>query len=94
LLLARHDILTSSEVDRRGGRLIKRLGDGLLAVFPLASDAIETGLSVIARAESIDVGVRAAVHVAEVEEIDDDVLGIGVTITARVLREANGGAPE
>jgi hypothetical protein len=38
--------------------------------------------------------VRAAVQVAEVEEIDDDVLGIVVTITARVLREANGGAPE
>lgn len=90
-LLARHDALTDTEVRRRDGRVVKRLGDGLLAVFSLASDAIDAGLDVIARARDIGVGVRAAVHVAEIEHVNDDVLGLGVTIAARVLGHADGG---
>jgi class 3 adenylate cyclase len=91
-LLARHDQLAERAVRRGGGRLIKRLGDGLLAVFPLASDAIDVGLEVTrAAADDLGVGVRAAVHVAEVEETDDDVLGLGVTIAARLLGLADGG---
>lgn len=89
-LLASHDALTEREVGRRGGRVVKRLGDGLLATFPLASDAIEAGLHLIHGAEEIGVGVRAAVHVAEVEEVGDDVLGIGVNIAARALGHCEG----
>jgi class 3 adenylate cyclase len=70
---------------------LKRLGDGLLAVFSLASDAIETALGVIDQAREIGIAVRAAVHVAEVEQLDDDVLGLGVTVAARVLGHAGSG---
>ncbi len=90
-LLARHDDLAAREIERRGGRLVKRLGDGLLAVFPLASDAIDVALAVTGRAEDLGVGVRAGLHVAEVEEVDGDVLGLGVTVAARVLDVAGPG---
>lgn len=71
---------------RLGGRLIKRLGDGLLAVFPLASDAIDVAVEIVdGSASQLGIGVRAAVHVAEIEESNDDVLGFGVTVAARVL---------
>jgi class 3 adenylate cyclase len=91
-LLARHDQLADRIVRQCGGRLIKRLGDGLLAVFPLASDAVEAGLALTGTAAAeLGVGVRAAVHVAEVEETEDDVLGLGVTVAARVLGLAEGG---
>jgi pimeloyl-ACP methyl ester carboxylesterase len=90
-LLTRHDNLAAREIHNRGGRLVKRLGDGLLAVFPLASEAIDTALAVTAGAEELGIGVRAGVHVAEVEEVGDDVLGLGVTVAARVLGEADGG---
>ncbi|NNE11945.1 MAG: adenylate/guanylate cyclase domain-containing protein [Ilumatobacter sp.] len=85
-LLARHDLLAEREIRRRGGRLVKRLGDGLLAVFPLGSDAIDVAVAVVDGATSdLGIGVRATVHVAEVEETVDDVLGLGVTVAARVL---------
>ncbi len=90
-LLARHDDLADGFIQQRGGRLIKRLGDGLLAVFPLASDALDTGLAITNAADDLGIGVRAAVHVAEVEEVEGDVLGLGVTVAARVLGEADGG---
>jgi class 3 adenylate cyclase len=90
-VLARHDAVTEREVRRRGGRLVKRLGDGLLAVFALGSDAIDTGLAIIASAAEIGVGVRAGVHVAEVDEVGDDVLGLGVNVAARVTAHARDG---
>jgi pimeloyl-ACP methyl ester carboxylesterase len=90
-LLARHDDLAQREINRRGGRLVKRLGDGLLAVFPLASDALDAGAAVARGADELGIGVRAGVHVAEVEAVGDDVLGLGVTLAARVLGQADGG---
>jgi pimeloyl-ACP methyl ester carboxylesterase len=90
-LLARHDELAEHEIKLRGGRTVKRLGDGLLAVFPLASDALDAATAVVDRVADLGIGVRAAMHVAEVEEVGDDVLGLGVTIAARALGEAAGG---
>ncbi|HUW02733.1 MAG TPA: adenylate/guanylate cyclase domain-containing protein [Acidimicrobiales bacterium] len=89
--LTRHDDLAAREINLRGGRIVKRLGDGLLAVFPLASDALDAATAVTSGAQAMGIGVRAGVHVAEVEEVGDDVLGIGVTVAARVLAEASGG---
>ena len=90
-LLARHDELAGREIRNRGGRLVKRLGDGLLAVFPLGSEAVHAALAITAGADDLGIGVRAGLHVAEVDEIDDDVLGLGVTVAARVLDEADAG---
>ncbi len=90
-LLARHDDMADEEVRRRGGRIVKRLGDGLLAVFPLVSDAADAALAITERATGIGLAVRAGVHVAEVDQTPDDVLGLGVSIAARVLGAADGG---
>ena len=90
-LLERHDNMAEDEVRHRGGRVIKRLGDGLLAIFDLASDALDTALAVTEGARELGIGVRASVHVAEVEETPDDVLGLGVSVAARVLGQADGG---
>ena len=89
-LLARHDALAKSQILRRDGRVVKGMGDGLLAVFALCSDAVNAGVDITSAAESLGVTVRAAVHVAEVEEVDGDILGLGVTIAARALGHADG----
>jgi class 3 adenylate cyclase len=67
------------------------MGDGLLAVFPLASEALDAAAAIVTDADALGIGVRAGVHVAEVAEVGDDVLGLGVSIAARALGEASGG---
>ena len=64
-----------------------RLGDALTAS---AGCAIETSFDIIDRADGIGLPVRAAVHAAEVEHLDGDVLGLGVMVAARVLAHAKG----
>lgn len=90
-LLTRHDDLAGRQVTLRGGRIVKRMGDGLLAVFPLASEALDAAAAIVTDADALGIGVRAGVHVAEVAEVGDDVLGLGVSIAARALGEASGG---
>jgi len=90
-LLARHDHLADREIELRGGHVVKRLGDGLLAVFSLVSDALDAAAAVTSGADELGIGVRAGVHVSEVEKVDDDVLGLGVTVAARVSGEAASG---
>ena len=87
-LLARHDRLAETEVALRGGRVVKRLGDGLLSTFPLASQALDAGAAIVEALERLGIGVRIGIHVAEVQEVGDDVLRLGVTIAARVMSEA------
>lgn len=89
--MEKHDALATDQVRRHGGRVIKTLGDGLLATFPLASDALDAGSGISDGAAGLGLDVRAAVHVAEIETVDDDVIGLGVTVAARVLAEAKGG---
>jgi pimeloyl-ACP methyl ester carboxylesterase len=90
-LVARHDAMTEQEIHRYGGTLIKRLGDGLLATFPLASDSIRAAHAINTGATELSIEVRAGIHIAEIEELPDDVLGLGVNVTARVLGQASGG---
>ena len=90
-VLARHDDLAGRQVTLRGGRVVKRMGDGLLAVFPLASNALDAAAAIAIDADALGIGVRAGVHIAEVANVGDDILGLGVTIAARALGEASGG---
>jgi class 3 adenylate cyclase len=90
-LLARHDALADRTIRQHGGRLVKRLGDGLLAVFELASDALDAAAQIAGSGESLGVGIRTGVHAAEVEHVDGDILGLGVNVAARVMSHANAG---
>ncbi|MGI9603364.1 MAG: adenylate/guanylate cyclase domain-containing protein [Acidimicrobiales bacterium] len=89
--LARHDGLVADAVHQHGGRVVKHLGDGVLAVFALPSKAVDAALAVSAGANDLGMAVRAAVHAAEVEEVADDVHGLGVVIAARLLDVTGGG---
>ena len=90
-LLTAHDLAVQRAVERSGGSTIKSMGDGVLATFATPSAAITSAGDVIEAAAAIGLEVRSAVHVAEVRQHDNDVLGLGVTIAARALGHARGG---
>lgn len=77
------------------GRVVKRLGDGLMATFPapqLAFDAVQ-----VARSRLADVEVhghrpvlRAALHTGRPRALGGDYLGVDVNIAARLCEKAGG----
>jgi class 3 adenylate cyclase len=71
-------------IDEHGGRMLKTMGDGLLATFETASEAIEALRAIRTAADERRLAVRGAIHAAEVEFIGDDVAGVGVHVAARV----------
>lgn len=68
-----------------GGRLLKKLGDGILASFATASGAVEGALE-IQRAVEHDsrYQIRVGIHLGEVVEAEGDVHGDGVNIASRI----------
>lgn len=90
-LLDLHDRTARRSVDRYGGRLVKTIGDGVLATFDGPARAIRcaTGLRDEMREHGLD--LRAGVHTGEVEVIGEDIGGIAVHIGARVSALAEAG---
>ena len=82
---------------RHRGRIVKSTGDGVLAEFPSALEAVEWAREVqeaVHREESAEVrpiALRIAVHVGEVMTTADDIYGDGVNITARLQEYAEPG---
>ncbi|GAA4798549.1 adenylate/guanylate cyclase domain-containing protein [Actinomycetospora chlora] len=81
---------------RRRGRVVKRLGDGLMAVFPTADDAVEVALAARDAVERLEVDghrlhLRAGVHVGAPQQLGGDYYGRDVNIAARITDAAGAG---
>jgi len=83
-------------VAARGGRIVKRLGDGLMAAFAEPLGAVEAALDAIDALEGVRVAgyrprLRAGVHVGTPRRLGDDYLGVDVNVAARVAQAASAG---
>ena len=83
-LVTRHDELMLREVERQRGRLIKTLGDGVLATFDGPARAIRAAQTAARVTRELGIDVRAGLHTGEVELHGDDIAGMAVNIGARV----------
>ena len=83
-LLERHDALAAEHVRDHGGRVVKSLGDGMLATFTGPAQGVRCAHAIGEAVESLGIEVRAGVHTGEVERIGDDVGGLAVHIGARI----------
>ena len=90
-LLDEHDTLIRRELERHRGRLVKNTGDGILATFDGPARAIRCAQAIAASLKALEIEVRAGLHTGEVELRGEDVTGIGVNITARVMDAAGAG---
>jgi adenylate cyclase len=80
-------------VSERGGRVVKRLGDGMMAIFRDPNDAIAAVLDARERLDGIEVAgyrpvIRAGMHLGQPREIGGDFLGVDVNVAARVAEGA------
>jgi adenylate cyclase len=76
-------------VAEHDGVIVKRLGDGLMAVFPTVEQAVEAALDGHDALEDVEVAgyrprMRTGVHVGRPRRLGGDYLGVDVNIAARV----------
>jgi class 3 adenylate cyclase len=90
-LLSSHFAAARSALDRFGGREVKTTGDGLLATFDGPARALRAATAIRAAARNDGLGVRAGIHVGEVELVAGDVRGVAVHAAARILARAGEG---
>jgi adenylate cyclase len=88
-LLAEHHKVVGPVVRSRGGRVVKRLGDGLMLAFPSAEAAVLAALELVEVPGELR--LRAGVHAGEAVVTQDDLIGHDVNVAARVAASATGG---
>lgn len=80
----------------RGGEVVKRLGDGMMAVFSDPDAAVAAVFDARERLDGVEVAgyrprMRAGIHVGTPRRLADDYLGVDVNVAARVADAASGG---
>ena len=95
-LLREVGVVVEAAVLDHDGRIVKRLGDGLMATFLSVQDAVDAALD--AGEALMDVSVdgyrprmRAGVHWGRPRPLGGDYLGVDVNIAARVAEAAKAG---
>jgi adenylate cyclase len=95
-LLRRVAQVTEPPLLAAGGHIVKRMGDGTMAVFRDAATAVGAVLVALEAVKTVEVGgytpvMRAGVHTGRPQRIGSDWLGIDVNIAARVMDRATKG---
>ena len=95
-LLRQVDLAVASAVDAHEGEVVKRLGDGLMAVFERPQAAVEAGQDACAAAARVQVAghrplLRVGTHVGRPRRLGGDYFGVDVNVAARVTAAADGG---
>lgn len=86
--LADHDRLVRTEIRRAQGREINTTGDGFLAEFSSAGAALGCAMRIRDGVRPLGIEVRLGVHTGEIERAGEDVRGLTVHTTARVMSSA------
>ena len=98
-MLQRHNDLVVPPIESEGGRVLQRLGDGLLAVFPTATPGVKAGIEIQkrlhahnqGRAEREQILVRVGLNSGMGLVEESNVFGDAVNTAARVQSLAEPG---
>ena len=89
-VLHQHHRAVAPLIRSRGGKLVKRIGDGLLVTFPEAAAGVHAALELVEAAPS-GLRLRAGLHSGDVVVRAGDVIGNVVNLAARVTEASKGG---
>jgi adenylate cyclase len=86
-------IAVESAVLAHSGRIVKRLGDGLMATFPTAQEGVDAALEAHDALEDVQADgyrprMRAGIHWGRPRKLGGDYVGVDVNIAARVADAA------
>jgi class 3 adenylate cyclase len=96
-VVALHDAQIRDSVERNGGRVVKTIGDGTFAAFNSVESAVQASREIQARPAlnvpshpEVRLLDRIGVHAGSAVALDDDYLGLAVTVTSRLCGIARG----
>jgi adenylate cyclase len=89
-LVTEHHRTVGPIVRSRGGRIVKRLGDGLMLSFPSVEAAVLGALDLVDDPPD-PLRLRAGVHTGNAVVTQDDLIGHDVNVAARVAASVRGG---
>lgn len=90
-MLARNHTIHETLIKQFNGTLIKEIGDGTLASFSLASDAVRCAMEIQKACEEQNIPLKIGIHEGEMVFAGADVLGDGVNIASRLQESAEEG---
>lgn len=95
-LLRRVGACEDAAVTAQGGRIVKRLGDGMMAAFNDAESAVRAACDAREQVATVEADgyraqLRAGIHLGKPRKIGGDYLGVDVNVAARVASGAKPG---
>ena len=92
-MLRNVDALITTAVEAHEGQVVKRLGDGTMAIFPSSPPAVHAAFDSMEEVdllsfEDFKPSLHAGVHVGRPLRIGDDFIGVDVNIAARLCEAA------
>ena len=90
-MLSRNRSIHQSSIEKFNGTLIKELGDGILASFSLASEAVRCGIEIQKECKEQGIPIKIGIHEGEMIFSGSDVIGDGVNIASRLQEDAQEG---
>ena len=98
VLRAAHDAILADAIRAHDGRVVKHLGDGLMATFASAAAGVAAGVAIQQgidlanrRSEGEQLHVRIGISVGDVTVEDEDCFGLPVVEAQRLEASANPG---
>ena len=90
-MLANNHTLHEALIEKHNGTLIKEIGDGTLASFPLASNAVRCAIDIQKEAKNQKIPLKIGIHEGEMVMAGSDILGDSVNIASRLQESAEEG---
>ncbi len=87
----RHEVIDPS-IDRFGGRIVKHTGDGFLAEYPTAQDAVRSAIEMRDGLAANPLNFRIGINIGDIIDDGEDIHGEGVNVAARLAGLAAPGA--
>ena len=90
-MLSRNRSIHQSSIEKFNGTLIKEIGDGMLASFSLASEAVRCAMEIQKECKVQGIPLKIGIHEGELIFSESDVIGDGVNIASRLQEDAQEG---
>ena len=91
-ILRKNRKIQRTQIEEHRGKWLKEIGDGILASFDSASEAVRCAIRIHETSRDEDYSLRIGIHEGEVIFEENDVFGDGVNVASRLQELARGGS--